>query len=98
MEQKLLFRVLVETPRDTRLQRVRQRSVSKFGDRALPGGDLYEKEKGFYDLIAARPEDYATRWLDRVDIPVLHVDGTRPVQENVQRIAEWLHPNENRCG
>ena len=82
--------VLVEVPRDVRLERVRARSFGKFGERMLPGGDLYESEKAFYDLIAARPEDYAVRWLDRVDIPVLRVDGTRPVGENVALITEWL--------
>lgn len=82
--------VLVEVPRKLRLQRVQQRSLDKFGDRAMPGGDLYEREKWFFDHISARPEDYAERWLDMVDIPVLRVDGTRPVEENIARIAQWL--------
>ena len=85
--------VLVEVPSDVRLERVKARSYAKFGARMLPGGDLYESEKRFYDLIAARPEDYATRWLDTVDIPVLRVDGTKTVGENVTLIAEWLRRN-----
>lgn len=82
--------VLVEVPREIRLQRVWARSHRKFGERMLPGGDLYESEEAFYNLISARPEDYATRWLDTVDIPVLRVDGTSPVGENVTVIADWL--------
>lgn len=82
--------VLVETPREIRLQRVKERSLRKFGKRALPGGDLYEKEKRFYDLISARPEDYAERWLAAVDIPVLRVNGTRQVGENITIITDWL--------
>ena len=82
--------VLVEVPRDIRLQRVRGRSYRKFGARMMPGGDLYESEKRFYDLIAARPEDYATRWLETMEIPLFRVDGTRPVGENVAIIADWL--------
>lgn len=82
--------VLVEIPRELRLSRVQQRSLAKFGERALPGGDLYESEKRFYDIIAARPEDYATRWLEGVDIPVLKVDGTRPVGENTATIRQWM--------
>ena len=87
--------VLVEAPRSVRLERVKARSFAKFGARMQPGGDLYESEMRFYDLIAARPEDYATRWLNTVDIPVLRVDGTRPVGENVALIVDWLrriHP------
>lgn len=82
--------VLVEVPRDIRLQRVRERSYRKFGARMMPGGDLYESEKRFYDLIAARPEDYATRWLETMEIPLLRVEGTKPVGENVAIIADWL--------
>ena len=82
--------VMVEVPRELRLQRVQQRSLDKFGDRAKPGGDLYEREKWFFDHISARPEDYAVRWLDTVDIPVLRVDGTRPVGENIAVIRRWM--------
>ena len=82
--------VLVEVPREIRLARVKARSFAKFGARMQPGGDLYESEKRFYDLIAARPEDYATRWLDTVDIPVLRVDGTQPVGENIDMIRRWM--------
>ena len=82
--------VMVEVPRELRLQRVQQRSLDKFGDRARPGGDLYEREKWFFDHISARPEDYAVRWLDTVDIPVLRVDGTRPVGENIAVIRRWM--------
>ena len=82
--------VLVEVPRDIRLQRVRERSYRKFGARMMPGGDLYESEKRFYDLIAARPEDYATRWLETMEIPLLRVEGIKPVGENVAIIADWL--------
>ncbi len=82
--------ILVETPRELRLQRVQQRSQDKFGDRARPGGDLYEREKWFYDHISGRPEDYATCWLDTMTLPVLRVDGTRPVEENIVRIRAWM--------
>ena len=85
--------VLVEVPREIRLKRVQQRSYGKFGARMLPGGDLYESEKRFYDLVVARPEDYAVRWLEQVDVPVLRVDGTRPVGENIPIITDWLRRN-----
>ena len=85
--------LLVEVPREERLARVKARSYAKFGKRMLPGGDLYASEKRFYDLIAARPEEYASRWLTSLDIPILRVDGTRPVVENVAIITEWLRGN-----
>ena len=36
--------VLIEVPQEIRKERVRQRSYRRFGERILPGGDLYEKE------------------------------------------------------
>ena len=83
--------VLLTVPRDIRLARVKARSCAKFGSRMLEGGDLYESEKCFYDMVAARSEDYAERWLDGLDIPVLRLDGTRPVGENVAAITAWMN-------
>ena len=82
--------VLVEVPRVVRLERVQERAYHKFGARMLPGSDLYASEKRFYDMVAARPEDYAERWLTGLDIPSLRVDGTQPVEENVALITDWL--------
>lgn len=82
--------VLLEVPCDVRLARVRQRSVSRFGERPLPGGDLYASEMAFLDLISKRPEDYATRWMQAVELPVLHVDGTQPLQDSIGEIIRWM--------
>lgn len=42
------YAVLLEVPKEIRIQRVENRSFEKFGDRMLPGGDLYEQEKEFF--------------------------------------------------
>ncbi len=89
--------VLVEVPRALRLQRVWERSNKKFGARMLPGGDLYASEQKFFDLVSARPEDYAARWVDTLTIPVLRVDGMKPVDENISLITNWLCHQSNRC-
>lgn len=89
--------VLVEVPRALRLQRVWERSHKKFGERMLPGGDLYASEQKFFDLVSARPEDYAARWVDTLTIPVLRVDGTKPVDENISLITNWLCHQSGCC-
>lgn len=78
--------VMVEVPRDIRLERVRNRSFMKFGERMLPGGDLYEKEEQWFKLVESRPENYAEEWLKSMDCPVIRVDGTKPVEENIDYI------------
>ena len=75
--------VVVEAPREVRWQRVRERSFRRFGARALPGGDLYERESAWFAKVESRPEDYVSKWLKSVDCPVARVDGTRAVEETV---------------
>ena len=78
--------VCVEVPREIRLERVRSRSYIKFGERMLPGGDLYEKEEQWFKLVEGRPENYAEEWLRTMDCPVIRVDGTKAVSENIDYI------------
>ena len=82
--------VLIDVPKQVRSQRVRSRSFSKFGNRILPGGDLYEKEEAWFSLTDSRPEDYTTKWIETVNCPVIRVDGTLPVQQNVDYLVSVL--------
>ena len=82
--------VLIEVPKQIRSQRVRDRSYQKFGDRILPGGDLYEKESKWFSLTDSRPETYVTGWLETVNCPVIRIDGTMPVKENVDYLLSAL--------
>lgn len=45
--------VLISAPKNIRVERVRERSFRKFGERMLPGGDLYESENSFFELVAS---------------------------------------------
>ena len=76
--------VLLEVPKEQRAQRVRARSYQKFGARMLPGGDLYEQEEGFFRMAQGREEAYVEGWVQSLRCPVLRVDGTRPVLENLE--------------
>ena len=80
------YAVLLEVPKEIRMRRIRERSFQKFGGRMLPGGDLYEQEESFFAFAAGRAEDFAERWVRTLRCPVLRVDGTRPVAENVDYI------------
>ncbi len=76
--------ILVETPKVIRNQRVRERSYQKFGNKIFPGGELYEKEQKWFTLVDSRPDDYVLAWLETVICPVTRVDGTWPVEDNIQ--------------
>ncbi len=82
--------VLVTVPKDIRMQRIRQRALDKFGSRVQPGGDLYEQEERFFAKAAQRTEASFGDWLENVQIPVIRLDGTRPVGESVQMLVSYL--------
>ena len=82
--------VLMDVPKQIRSRRIRDRSYRKFGNRILPGGDLYDQESKWFSLTESRPETYVTDWLETVDCPVIRIDGTRPVEENVDYLESVL--------
>ena len=82
--------VLIEVPKQIRRQRVRDRSYQKFGDRILPGGDLYDIESKWFALTDSRPETYVTDWLKTVNCPVIRIDGTLPAEKNLDHIVSVL--------
>ena len=82
--------IVVSVPREIRLARVRERSFQRFGDRILAGGDLAQRENAWFALVERRPEDYVEKWLETVDCPIIRVDGTRTIEENVKYLASVL--------
>lgn len=82
--------VLIDVPKDIRMQRVRDRSFQKFGGRMLPGGDLYEQEEAFMDMVSTRTDQYVEEWVDSMECTVIRVDGTKPIEENVKIIIEQI--------
>jgi len=92
--------VLLSVPVDIRLKRVQARAFSRFGERTLPGGDLYKQHKELYRQIEAydtgENPSYSLerheKWAAELQCPVLRADGTKPIYENVAWIAEQYLP------
>ena len=72
------------------MRRAKNRSFQKFGDRILQCGDLYEQEERFFGLINVRPENYTEEWAKSLSCPIIRVDGTKSVEENLNFIIERL--------
>ena len=85
------YAVLIDVPKDIRLQRVKNRSYQKFGNRMLPGGDLHEQEEEFFHFVESRKEEDVEEWLQSLSGPIIRVDGTRSVEENVILIIEQIN-------
>ena len=82
--------VVIEVPQKICSQRVRNRSFQKFGSRMLMGGDLYSQEESFFQMVDSRQDDYIESWLQKVNCPIIRVDGTKPIDENVTRIIQEI--------
>lgn len=80
--------IYIEVPKDIRLMRIRKRSFEKFGDRMLKGGDLYEKEEAFFHMVEKRSDSYVEEWLSQLKIPVIRIDGTHSIDENVDYVLD----------
>ena len=82
--------VQIEAPKELRMQRVRNRSFQKFGNRILEGGDLHKQEEAFFKMVESREERLVDDWLETLTCPVLRIDGTKPVDENVAWIIHQI--------
>lgn len=87
---KYKYVIVVEVPKEIRLQRVRNRSFLKFGSRMMPGGDLYDQEESFFQMVESRREDCVESWVQTMRCPVIRVDGTKPIQENLEIITRYI--------
>ncbi len=87
---KALDAVIIDVPKDIRIERVKNRSFQKFGSRMLLGGDLYEQEQHFFDLVKSRAEDTVEKWVQSLNCPIIRIDGTKPIEENINLIIEQI--------
>jgi hypothetical protein len=93
--QWIRYVVLIDVPKEIRLQRVKNRSFQKFGSRILPGGDLHEQEEKFFDFVKSREESTVEAWGKLLDCSVIRIDGTKPVDENISYILEQFSDLED---
>ena len=44
----------------------------------------------FYDIIGKRTDEMVTDWLETLNIPVITIDGRKPIKENIELILGLL--------
>lgn len=85
------YAIVMEVPKEIRMQRVKNRSFQKFGDRMLPGGDLYEQEERFFEFVQNRNEDLIEEWIRSLNCTVIKVNGMNLIEENIEFIREMIN-------
>ena len=94
VSEKFTSAVLLAAPKEVRMQRIRKRGEEKFGQRILPGGDLYEQEEIFFRRAEDRDESRVEKWLAGQRIPVIRLDGTEGLMDNLRTVILRMDERE----
>ena len=81
--------VFLTIPHDIRMARLRQRELQRFGERILPGGDMYESSQAFLAWAASydnggldiRSRRRHEEWLSTLPCPMLGFEGAYIIEE-----------------
>lgn len=89
--------VLNSAPMEIRLERINKREFARFGDRILPGGDMYENHMKFLQLVRSYDFDGSPsrrvheQWAQELPCKVLYTDGTVAIDENTAKIIDTFN-------
>jgi len=80
--------VWLHVPTELRIRRLKAREFANFGERILPGRDMYENHQAFLDYAGQYDDggmdirSYARQkeWLEQAACPVLEMDGCRDTE------------------
>lgn len=81
---------LIHAPLDVRLNRIQSREERRFGERVLPGGDMFERQQQFRDFAAGRDPSCAAESAKRLSCPVIPIDGTQSPDRILAKMLEYL--------
>ena len=85
---------IIEVPAEKRVQRVKHREELRFGSRVMPGGDMYEQQKEFRDIIRNKKHGSVEASADRIHCRKVRLDGTKNIEENIDVIIKTLETIE----
>ncbi len=81
---------ILEVPGEERVKRVQQREEIRFGSRVMPGGDMYEQQKEFRDIIASKSDQSVEESANKIQCRKVKLDGTKSIDHNVSVVMKVL--------
>ena len=81
---------LLRAPVGIRMKRIEAREQQRFGERVLPGGDMFESQAQFRDYAAKRDPACAEESAKRLSCPVIFIDGTLSPDRILIKMLEYL--------
>ena len=102
--------VFVSAPAEVCAERVRAREHARWGERVLPGGDMYQSTRfhGDFNDYIVNAQRYETaeaskfgrklheQWISELPCPVIRADGTKSIVENADWIVERVKMRDNK--
>lgn len=82
---------LVITPVEERLKRIQSREEKRFGSRVRVGGDMFIQQLEFKKVVKNKESKTVEVSAERLDCPVIEIDGTLSVSHNIDLIIEKLN-------
>jgi adenylate kinase family enzyme len=92
--------VFLWLPRDLRMVRLCRRERERYGERIMPGGDMYGQSQAFLQWAAAYDDGDVTmrsralheQWLSLLPSPVVRIEGDYSTQECMQMLLAGSSP------
>ena len=81
----------VQTPLEERLHRIQAREEKRFGARVLDGGDMYEQQMEFREMVKNRNLNEVEECAMKLSCPVIVIDGTLSVIHNLEKISHSIN-------
>lgn len=81
--------IFLKAPTDIRLMRIDNRQYKRWGDRVRQGGDMYEQQQKFREFAASRDIPLLEQRASLYSCPILQVDGTKTLEENIDEILAY---------
>lgn len=83
---------------NTRIKRINEREIKRFGKRILKGGDLYNKHQDFLKWVSdyeLNPENLRSRrqhlaWLKDVEAPILRITEELKLEELLKIVKSYI--------
>ncbi|WP_314592101.1 AAA family ATPase [Paenibacillus terrigena] len=95
--------IFIYTPKEIRLQRLKDREFQRYGDEILAGGSKYEQSKAFLEWaslyddagLEVRSKSLHERWMSDLPCPILRIEEDYSVKERVDIVLDYLKSNYN---
>lgn len=81
---------ILSVPAEEQVKRVQRREEIRFGSRVMPGGDMYEQQKEFREIIGNRSMESVEESANKLRCKKIRLDGTKSIDENIEIVISTL--------